>query len=168
MERTPNPRSGASGGNFQAVSCSSAHACTAVGGYTKLSNKEGSTLAEVWNGRTWRIRPSRNSREWAGGILVGVSCRSGSSCMAVGSYSNRASSGSGTLAEMWNGQTWTIKSTPASDEATASSLNDVSCGSQDSCVAVGDHTTEPAPAGMPLAESWNGSAWTSTTVPLQA
>ena len=62
--------------------------------------------------------------------LAGVSCTSASSCEAVGS------SGTGpnfdTLAEVLNGGTWTIQTTPNPGGATFSELNSVSCTSASS------------------------------------
>jgi hypothetical protein len=84
--------------------------------------------------------------------------------MAVGESFNR--SGAMALAEMWTGKPWMIKPTPTPSGATDSGLDDVSCGSQHTCMAVGRYATDPFSPGLPLAELWNGDVWTLTSVPL--
>jgi hypothetical protein len=89
--------------------------------------------------------------------LQGVSCVSGSFCMAVGAFVSRAGNDVG-LAEAWNGTSWRVV---RSAEA-AGFLDAVSCVSVSFCMAVG----EPgAGAGSPLAEAWNGSTWRVVTAP---
>jgi alpha-tubulin suppressor-like RCC1 family protein len=164
INRTPNPRDGANGDQLADVSCGSARACVAVGGYTKPSNMGSLPLVELWNGRAWTMRPSRRARGSTGGDLGGASCRSAQSCVAVGESLNR--SGAMALAEMWTGNPWMIKPTPTPSGATDSDLNDVSCGSQHTCMAVGRYATDAFSPGLPLAELWNGDVWTLTSVPL--
>jgi hypothetical protein len=66
-----------------AVTCTSASACTAVGTYTASSGK-GVTLAERWNGKSWKIQSSPNLAGALLSQLVGVACTSATSCTAVG------------------------------------------------------------------------------------
>jgi hypothetical protein len=82
--------------------------------------------------------------------LYGVSCVSGSFCMAVGGFvrpGNRV-----VLAEAWNGARWRV----VRSAQTAGFLDAVSCTSVSFCMAVGE---AGAAAGHPLAEAWNGRAW---------
>jgi hypothetical protein len=68
-----------------------------------------------------------------------VSCTSASSCTAVGQYqsSNVTTFGAPeTLAEVWDGTTWTIATTP-DPSSTQNQLNSVSCGASQVCAAVG-------------------------------
>jgi hypothetical protein len=131
-----------------ATSCSSATACTAVGFYV-TGNGTQVTLAEAWNGTAWRIQSTPNPSGATASYLWGVSCTSATACTAVGHYTD--SNGSElTLAERWNGTTWTIQRTPGEG-----SLNGVSCTSSTACTAVGGA----------LAERWNGSTWTIQTTP---
>jgi hypothetical protein len=152
---TPNPRDGANGSDLNGVSCSATNACVAVGGYGRPPNGGDLTLAEVWNGKTWAIKASRNNPTSTGGSLEGVSCRSAQACMAVG----------GGLAEAWNGGIWTIKHVPNPGGATDVFLDSVSCGSARACVAVGSYFTGQFAPEMPLAEVWNGKTWTVKTTP---
>jgi hypothetical protein len=66
-----------------------------------------------------------------------------------------------TLVESWNGTSWSIVASP--DPNDADSLQDVSCTSSTTCVAVGDTFT----AGQPqtLIESWDGTSWSVTSSP---
>jgi hypothetical protein len=135
-------------GVFFATSCSSATACTAVGYYVNGIGTQ-VTLAEAWNGTAWRIQRTPNPNGATASYLWGVSCSSATACIAVGNYTD--SNGSElTLAERWNGTTWTIQTTPGEG-----SLTGVSCTSATACTAVGGA----------LAERWNGSTWTIQTTP---
>jgi hypothetical protein len=87
--------------------------------------------------------------------LDGVACPSASTCLAVGSYDNRA----GVvlpLSRRWNGKTWSAVKTPGSD---FSELADVSCPDSSNCMAVGTSRYGT------LTESWNGTAWTIVPSP---
>ena len=67
---------GATGAGLTGVSCTSARACTAVG-YDSGPNL-GGTLAERWNGSTWRIQPTPSPG--VGGVpFAAVSCGSAKS-----------------------------------------------------------------------------------------
>ncbi len=146
---------GSSGSHLEGLSCPSATACVAVGWGWDSSGHE-VPLAERWDGSSWTIErpPSASGASYS--RLYGVSCSSGTACTAVG-YS-LASSGNVTLAERWDGSSWTIQSTP-NVPAGANRLYGVSCPSTVDCVAVGY-----SPAGM-LAERWDGTAWTIGTTP---
>jgi hypothetical protein len=89
--------------------------------------------------------------------LYGVSCVSGSFCMAVGDFLSPAGNDSA-LAEAWNGANWRVL---RSAEA-AGFLDAVSCTSVSFCMAVGE---AGAAAGPPLAEVWNGSTWRIVKAP---
>jgi|SRR5665213_1027371 len=160
MQTTPNP-SGATGSNLNAVSCSSATACTAVGYYYSSSGQV--TLAERWNGTSWTVQttPNPSGATYIG--LYGVSCSSATACTAVGSYKN--SSGTlVTLAEVWNGTSWTMQTTPNPSGAIISDLNAVSCSSATACTAVGSSGIGSSQVTT-LAEVWNGTSWTVQTTP---
>jgi hypothetical protein len=149
---------GANGAELSGVACSSLLACVAAGGYDSLNN-QGLTLAEGWNGKTWTIKATPNPSGATGSNLTGVSCRAANACMAVG-----GSGGNGLFAEAWNGTAWTIKAVPSPQGATFTFLNGVSCGAKAACVAVGDEFNS-SQAEVPVAEAWNGTAWTIKPVP---
>jgi hypothetical protein len=58
-----------------------------------------------------------------------------------------------TLAEQWNGNAWTVQSTPET-----SVLFGVSCPTVTDCIAVGGN-------GAPVAEQWKSGTWTAQTIP---
>jgi hypothetical protein len=114
-------------------------------GYAQRDSNGGpraaSTLAEVWDGTTWAVQSTPNQSGAPGSALVGVSCTSATSCEAVGFYDNSFASRV-TLAEVWNGTTWAVQSTPIPTDVTFSALGGVSCPSATSCEAVGAYSVD--------------------------
>src|SRR5437764_3823913 len=108
----------------------------------------------------WSIQPSPNPPGSQGTALSAVSCDPSGSCTAVGQY------GTGgptlTLAERWNGSTWTIQPTPNPSGANAL-LTGISCPGRYSCTAVGYRVSSVV---RPLVERWNGVAWSIQSVPI--
>jgi hypothetical protein len=130
---TPTPAGGSSPG-LSAVSCSGPDSCEAVGSYQNSTFQQ-VTLAEVWNGEVWAVQPSPNPSASMGSSLRAVWCTTATSCTAVGQYS--VSVPTLTLAEVWNGKAWSLRSTPDVSYAGGNSLNAVSCGASHDCTAVG-------------------------------
>ncbi len=141
------------------VSCYSATACKAVG--SDQSGTVSKTLIESWNGTAWSVMPSPNMGSGSN-VLSGVSCYFTTSCKAVGNYAN-SSNVQRTLAEAWNGYSWTIVNTP--DNGTnVNFLNNLSCASSTSCQAVGSDENGSS-VNQTLAESWNGASWSLESTP---
>jgi hypothetical protein len=116
------------------VSCPASSWCMAVGSYTTRSHVR-HPLAQVWNGRTWRVlRP-------AGRSLAGVSCTATWFCLATGGP---------TGAQRWNGTTW--REIPGPQDAVSAP----SCGSRSLCMVL-NGTARAGTHGV--AESWNGTRW---------
>lgn len=90
------------------------------------------------------------------GSLLGVSCTSATSCVAVGVNYAKTQKTEQPISESWNGSTWTFHS-PSTQQNSV--LNAVSCWSNGNCVAVGD----VGKSG--LAETWNGSTWKTMPTP---
>src|SRR5215469_113728 len=165
----PTPRlPGGAMSQLIGVACTSATGCIAVGysspnGVNLVNHPSPATLAERWNGRTWRIQPTPNPPGAAPSILNAASCVSRSACIAVGNTSNSRGT-SLTLAQRWNGHTWSIQPTPS--PADGGNLISVSCPSRSSCLAVGGHANPftEIPPGT-LAEQWNGSTWSIQPTP---
>jgi hypothetical protein len=132
-QATPTPAGGSSPG-LSAVSCSGPDSCEAVGSYSN-STFQPVTLAEVWNGTAWAVQPSPNPSASMGSSLRAVWCTTATSCTAAGEYS--VSIPTLTLAEVWNGKAWSLRSTPDVSYAGQNSLNAVSCGASQDCTAVG-------------------------------
>jgi hypothetical protein len=157
-QAAPNPP-GAASSSLNGVACASRSACTAVGATTSRSRTV-ATLAEQWNGHTWRIQPTPSPT--GGGALNSVSCAWRSACTAVGGTADGA-----TLAEQRIGTTWTIRPTPNPAGAAQSFLLAVSCTSPSACIAAGAYSTTSSEAGpfRSLAEQWNGKKWTILPTP---
>src|SRR4051812_46003904 len=78
--------------------------------------------APAANATGWSLEQAANATRPAGS-LAGVSCVSDTSCVGVG----------GSLAEHWDGISWTIVPTASDPAADSSSLNDVSCTAPTDC-----------------------------------
>lgn len=154
--RTPG-----SSGFLGGVACTSAVACIAVGGHETpsvfLVN-----LSEQWNGAGWKVLSTPNPRGFGVSSLGGISCPAAAACMGVGSWTDPTGESAFNLAEAWNGTSWSILRTP-DPGSTTNELNDVSCTSPSSCMAVGNF----AGIGneLTLAESWNGTSWSVVKTP---
>lgn len=133
------------------VACTSLSACMAVGTRFDNSGNAVGTLAEVWNGRAWRIVPTLG-RTGQDITLNGVSCTSSSACTAVGSSGTVT-----TLAERWNGTSWRVQPTPNPPGGQDIFLTSVACPTSSACTAFGLNLTGSGP--LTLAERWNGHIW---------
>jgi hypothetical protein len=141
------------------VSCTSANACTAVGEHT--SGGKTLTLAERWNGTAWSIQETPNPTGATFSGFQRVFCSSATACTAVG-YTGSESSYQ-TLAERWNGTSWSIQEIPHPTGAERSLLNGVSCTSATACTAAG--WARVSGVFETLAENWNGTAWSIQETP---
>jgi hypothetical protein len=155
IETTPNP-SGAVTTLVTGVSCTSATSCIAVGA-SENSSGNVTTLVEKRKGTSWSIVASPNPSGVQQSELNDLSCTSSSACTAVGEYIDGSSGGDDTLAEAWNGSSWSIETIPT--PSGGGILSGVSCTTVGICSAVGEAVTQA------LAEEWNGSSWSIETVP---
>jgi hypothetical protein len=139
------------------VSCASATACIAVGGYVASSGTD-FTLAERWNGHQWVMQsiPSPGSY---GPNLTGIACPTPTDCIAVGAYQAVPAGPGVTLVEQWNGATWTVLPSP-NIGSFGNSLSSVSCTSPSACTAAGVYIGTGDLEHM-LVERWNGSVWSA-------
>lgn len=161
----PVPARDAQAVTVAGVSCPAADDCVAVGDYSYgVGAQPGpagrdKSLAEEWNGRSWRQLPTVDVSHW--NSLSAVSCFSAANCTAVGWNQNQFP-----LAEHWNGTTWQVEPVPAlSSPATLgyAQLDGVSCPAARLCVASG--TFEGV---SPFVATWNGARWRLTRLTLPA
>jgi hypothetical protein len=141
IQTTPNP-AGANPDSgsvsfLTSVSCNSATSCTALGFADRTAGTAEQVLAEHWNGSTWTIQTTPDPAGADQDDLTAVSCVSATACTATGIAGSTADTNSSTLAERWNGSTWTIQATPDPADASASALYGVACVSTTTCIAVG-------------------------------
>jgi hypothetical protein len=152
---TPTP-SGGSSIVLNGVSCTRPSACIAVGSYVNGSGTT-VTLGEAWNGMSWSVIPTANPPGATSSGLNGVSCTAANACTAVGTY---VESGlTRTLAESWNGTSWSIQTTP--NPALPAALDGVSCIAAGRCEAVGFS----GPTAQTLAERRIGAIWSVQPTP---
>ncbi len=151
---SPNPL-GASSSTLWSVSCPTTVSCTAVGDSTNATTNL--ALIEAWNGNSWSVVTSPTPAGATGSVLYGVSCVNETSCEAVGG--SWVGSNYSTLTESWNGTASSIAPSPNPVGANNSFLQDVSCATSSSCMAVGYSDTSA------LAESWNGTTWSISPTP---
>ncbi len=133
------------------VSCPSDSSCVAVGS-SLGDDHQRRALIERWDGTRWAIARPAPTPGLRTVSLLGVSCATPRSCMAIGS-AVRGKRSSASVSEHWNGSSWTaLPLAPAG-------VRGVSCPTARACVAVGDG----------LIERWTGRRWArSTRLPASA
>lgn len=119
------------------VACSpTPNRCMAVGGW-KNSAYEQFTLAYRFNGvSTWTLQITPNPSGSIASVFQEVSCPSETSCTADGSWVSGGGGSNMTLAETWNGTSWSIQGTPNPSGAIFSAFFGLSCRST-TCMGVG-------------------------------
>jgi hypothetical protein len=110
----------------------------------------------------WSIQPSPNPPDANQSELSAVACAKGGTCMAVGWYATLQEERS-TLAERWDGSTWSIEPTPNPAGALGTWLDGVACPSSNDCEAVGTSLLSDRTIGV--VERWNGSTWSIVPTP---
>ena len=147
---------------LEGLSCVSASMCVAVGAHSINGGTVYQTMIQLWDGSNWSIQPSPSTLTTENNYLWSVSCVSVSSCVAVGNY--YVGSNTRTLVEVWDGNTWTIQSSPNPEPTANNRLESVACVSDWQCVAVGSYTPSST---QTLVLSLTGPAppTTTTTTP---
>jgi hypothetical protein len=156
----PNPQPNNWGSSLDAVSCTAASACTAVGSYF-VQELADFIFAARWNGTTWTLQRQPNPGVQRLDEDNGVSCPGPSACTSAGYWTSFSAAHQQPLAEAWNGGTWKRQRIPQPAGNHLLTLNGISCASAASCIAVGNWSPA-AGGGLPtygLAEQWNGTTW---------
>ncbi|MGN6167796.1 MAG: hypothetical protein ACTHQQ_06445 [Solirubrobacteraceae bacterium] len=108
----PSPNPGGSGNNngLSGVAATSSTNAWAVGFYANGTADQ--TLAEQWNGKAWKVKPSPNPAGslWDNG-LSGVAATSATNAWAVGFYS-KGGGPDRTLVLHWDGKAWKVQPSP--------------------------------------------------------
>jgi hypothetical protein len=166
IQATPQPGSGAA--SFNAVSCTAAGSCMAVGGFSAAQDATEQPLTERWNGSGWAIVPAPSPQpDNYGSGLDAVSCTAASACTAVGSYFVRELADF-VFAARWNGSRWATQRQPNPGVQKLDEDLGVACASASACTSVGYWTTFSASFQQPLAEAWNGGTWARQRTPQPA
>ena len=132
---------------FSAISCSSPSFCLLTSG-SEAATGNSSTTYTTWNGRSWTHPLSVALLN-----VSSISCTKASFCMGVGQETVTGNAGTlfaNDIATSWDGSLW---SSPV-DLGDGLGTGNVSCSSNDSCLAVGGfHATGDVFAW------WNGRQW---------
>ncbi len=145
---------------LNSVSCVGTTFCLAVG-----QTGTGPAVAETWNGTSWSFATAAAPSGSTSTILSSVSCVSATTCEVLGTASVAAVN---TLfGNQWNGTVLTATAA-AAPTVTASAptlvASGMDCVSASWCVAVGYGGTQNN-AATSFGELWNGTAWTTQTMP---
>jgi hypothetical protein len=155
IERSPNP-AGTRGAGLQAVDCSSAQRCTAVG-WDQLPGGAYRPLVVGWDGTAWTIQPVPSFRGSRDSELNAIACAREDSCTAVGF--TQQSAGAVMLGLTWDGSRWETLRMPALPGAADTALNGIDCPTPAACIAVGAYRTRSL-LQRALTATWNGAGWT--------
>ncbi len=147
---SPNPSS--TQNSLQGVAVVSTSDVWAVGYYANSNNGTYQTLTEHWNGNSWSIVASPNIYLSAYDFLYGVAVVSASDVWAVGFYSNGNGNAEQTLTEHWDGNSWSIVSSP-NVGFSSNYLFGVAVVSTSDVWAVG------YVGNQTLTEHWDGNSW---------
>jgi hypothetical protein len=131
------------------VSCVSTSFCVAVGSSTALGSAATQTLTEVWKGGSWTAQTNLAGLG-ADLSLMTVSCASPTFCLSLGYAPGGGPLGIAPAELLWNGL-WSLPNVSAA----APPVGDLSCVSSSFCMAVAGNNYD----------QWNGSSWSSLTVP---
>jgi len=162
IQSTPEP-SGTLNSGFDAVSCTSSSACTAVGEY-ETSASALLPFADRWNGTEWKVQSLPSPAGAKETYTTGVSCTSSIACTMVGTYKSSTNVYL-PYAASWNGSEWKLQSMPIATGATSTRMHGgVSCTSTTVCTAAGYYINS-AGTQVTLAERWNGTEWAVQSTP---
>jgi hypothetical protein len=148
---SPQATAGTVSAALSGISCASLTSCEAVGSDIAPDHAR-VTMAQKWNGTTWALLPTPNPAVAQGSSLQSVWCTSADDCTSVGSYQFGGIGLSRTLGEVWNGATWSLRTTPSNVNAGQNDLVSVSCGAAADCLAVGQ-TQDEGLVEIPLTEA---------------
>lgn len=160
--KAPAPK-GAAEPMITDVSCVSATSCAATGVSFSPSGATSYGFTDTLTGTTWKAAAIAWPKGSASSILLGVSCTSSKSCVAVGAdgIANASSANSGHDAALsYDGKAWTVQKTvPLPGSGNVSMFGGVSCATATKCVASGMIGKVKGNAATPLNGVWNGASW---------
>lgn len=144
-------------GELAGVSCTTAHACTAVGAFRNGALP----LVLRWNGTKWKQQSAPLPPGARDATFTDVSCASATACTAVGQSFD--ASGQSLVIEHWDGSAWTVQPAPT-PSASSTLLISVSCPrATSSCVAVGQSYS--GGTYHPVVERTDGAGWSIQATP---
>lgn len=152
--------------SLEAVTCSSASACVAVGEYQdKAGGQQGEIL--VRSGASWKAikapLPGGASAEPVASSLQAVTCPSASSCVIVGFYENTTGM-TNALVIARSGKTWSPARLPQ-PRSGVTYPQAVACSSVSKCAMMAGNFLSPG-QGVGILFTGAGTAWKRIKVPL--
>jgi hypothetical protein len=111
-----------------------------LGQHVRAVGDDSSGTVAVARTRTrWSLLSTVNPPTAESSQLDSVSCRSATACTAVGWYEQIVGSAlrAFSLAETWNGKTWSVQPTPNPAGSGGTFFEGVSCSSAAACTAIG-------------------------------
>ncbi|HJT55480.1 MAG TPA: hypothetical protein VJ761_03215, partial [Ktedonobacteraceae bacterium] len=153
--------------DLSSIASASANDIWAVGYTLDHKSNAAKTLIEHWDGNRWSIVSSPNG-SLAENILYNVAIVSANDIWAIGYSSNSGyyDSGNLILIEHWNGQQWSVVSSPNLAGANEQILSGLSAISSNNIWAVGFSTSANDPGETKtFIEHWNGSQWSIVNSP---
>jgi hypothetical protein len=147
---------------LNAVATIRSNAVWAVG-KAMFADSSRNALVEHWNGTAWSLVPVPTP---PGSELNGVGGTGPSDVWAVGSGGAVGSAAQSTLVLHWNGVKWATVPSPNANALNV--LRGITAISPTNVWAVGDSIKSPfdgVSVSAPLVLHWNGSSWSSVTVP---
>jgi hypothetical protein len=145
------------GHSLNGVAAVSESSVWAVGNYVNSSFQAKKTLTEHWDGQQWSVVKSPNPGSFENS-LSGVAAVTANDSWAVGFFS-KTSGSSQTLIEHWNGQQWSIVTSPNPTGSASNFLSGIAVNSSSDIWAVGNTSSQT------LIEHWNGQQWSIVTSP---
>src|SRR5260370_5405061 len=117
----------------------------------------------VPSGPGWSIVTSPNDGTDKWNFLTDVTCLSRFDCWAFGTHRN-SNGFDQTLAEHWDGHSWSIVPTPNLDTGN-NYLERVTCASASDCWATGDYDNSTLGVRQTLVAHWDGIMWSIVPSP---
>ncbi len=120
------------------ITCVSSSECWAIGYY--YNGTANQTLVERWDGTSWTIATSPNTSSTQTNVLSAIACASSPECWAVGIYFTGSTYQ--TLIEGWDGNSWSIVSSPNVITTRINKVDAVRCSTATDCWAVGYYNAD--------------------------
>ncbi len=146
---------------LQAVSCTSATTCVAVGYSTASDGSTSTALIATLSGSSWSVADT--SAFPTGASLYGVWCADATDCQAVGTAYDPSGSGIDALAAQLSGSTWSAQTLPLPSGGWSPYLAAVSCPDANDCTAVGTYA-DASGATQTLLETYASGHWQPSTI----
>ena len=152
------------------VSCKAATYCLALGWALTTSTPGFVPFALTWNGSTLTPVATPPLPAHTVGESFAVSCVAVKSCVVIGSGVNENTNVSTAIFWTWNGTKWARTTVPGANPTTDTTFSGLHCFSLTSCVVTGNSldTSSNTGTNTPVAEAWNGTAFTSLNATLPA